>query len=262
MSIPSRDVSSPTDISTSERAAIPDLLDRANQGLAEVDRATATLVAAVCRMDDGLLRGPSLLPGWSRGHVISHLARNADALTNLLTWARTGVEHQAYTSRADRDAAIEEGARRTWRVLTEDLAAACERFTQEGRRMPAFAWESVITGPKGGALPAYLVPWLRMQEVWIHHVDLAHEVDWSHIPDSSLLAMLERVIGGYGRKPAVPAFRLTVELADTRRSWRLGTGEEPVEISGPPAVALAWLTGRGSGEGLRGALPGLPAWEH
>jgi uncharacterized damage-inducible protein DinB len=27
---------------------------------------------------------PSLLPGWSVGHVLSHLARNADSYVNLL----------------------------------------------------------------------------------------------------------------------------------------------------------------------------------
>jgi maleylpyruvate isomerase len=44
------------------------------------------------------LDGPSLLPGWSRRTVIAHVARNADALCNLLTWARTGVETPMYAS--------------------------------------------------------------------------------------------------------------------------------------------------------------------
>ena len=61
------------------------LANWAAQGQQAVERAAAEL-------DPGQVAGPSRLPGWSRGHVLSHLARNADALVNLLTWARTGIE--------------------------------------------------------------------------------------------------------------------------------------------------------------------------
>jgi len=33
---------------------------------------------------------PSLLPGWTRAHVLAHLARNADAMRNMLAGARSG----------------------------------------------------------------------------------------------------------------------------------------------------------------------------
>ena len=61
----------------------------------------------VDRLGDEELAADSALPGWSRAHVVAHLARNADALVNLLTWARTGVETPMYPSRAVRDADIE-----------------------------------------------------------------------------------------------------------------------------------------------------------
>ena len=41
------------------------------------------------RMAGEAFRAPSALPGWTRAHVLTHLARNADAMVNLLTWART-----------------------------------------------------------------------------------------------------------------------------------------------------------------------------
>ena len=44
---------------------------------------------AAAALDPAQVAGPSRLSGWTRGHVLSHLARNADALVNLLTWART-----------------------------------------------------------------------------------------------------------------------------------------------------------------------------
>ena len=84
----------------------------AAQGQARVESAAAGLDAAQ-------VAGPSRLPGWSRGHILSHLARNADALVNLLTWARTGTEKRMYASPADRADGIEAGAHR---ALPEQLA--------------------------------------------------------------------------------------------------------------------------------------------
>src|SRR5947209_4673969 len=58
---------------------------------ADVHESTDRLLVSLDKLDDDAVGEPSLLPGWTRGHVLAHLARNADALVNLLTWARTGV---------------------------------------------------------------------------------------------------------------------------------------------------------------------------
>src|SRR6266511_2471447 len=60
--------------------------------MTDVDQATEALLRTAEALDDGAVAAPSLLPGWTRGHVLTHLARQADAITNLLTWARTGVD--------------------------------------------------------------------------------------------------------------------------------------------------------------------------
>ena len=52
--------------------------------IGRIDEAVARLLASAAALSDEQLRGPSLLPGWSRGHVLSHIARNADGLSNLL----------------------------------------------------------------------------------------------------------------------------------------------------------------------------------
>ena len=66
--------------------------------MTDVEQATEALLRTADGLDDRAVAGPSLLPGWTRGHVLTHVARNADAMTNLLTWARTGVETPAYAS--------------------------------------------------------------------------------------------------------------------------------------------------------------------
>src|SRR5262245_45576814 len=81
--------------------------------LAALRESTAHLVRAVEDLTDEQARGASLLPDWTRGHVLTHLARNADALGNLTIWVTTGVENQMYPSREARAEAIEEGSRRS-----------------------------------------------------------------------------------------------------------------------------------------------------
>jgi hypothetical protein len=60
--------------------------------LDQIVAASEHLLDTAAGFSDANVRGPSLLPGWSRGHVLTHLARNADDGRNLLVWARTGVE--------------------------------------------------------------------------------------------------------------------------------------------------------------------------
>jgi maleylpyruvate isomerase len=66
------------------------------------------LGTALGRLTDEEFGGPSLLPGWTRAHVLAHLAGNADAQVNFLTWARTGVETPPYASDEARDQEIAE----------------------------------------------------------------------------------------------------------------------------------------------------------
>jgi maleylpyruvate isomerase len=231
-------------------------------GLAEVERATEALYEVVAALDLTALRGPSLLPGWSRGHVVTHLARNADALVNLLTWAKTGVEHQMYPSAADRDADITEGARRLPQLLRADLDAACQRFTTAARELPATAWEAEVVHPKGGVFLAHRVPWLRLREVWFHLVDLDRGIGFEDLPVELLEGFVEDAVGQYADRPDVPGARLEVTFPDGRqRSWALtAVSEASPTVSGAAADVLAWLTGRQSGARLNGTAPTLPKW--
>ncbi|GAA1339261.1 maleylpyruvate isomerase family mycothiol-dependent enzyme [Saccharothrix algeriensis] len=229
-------------------------------GLARVRRATEVLYEVVEGLDQAALRGPSLLPGWSRAHVVTHLARNADALVNLLTWAKTGVEHQMYPSPADRDADIAQGAARLPQLLRADLDAACERFAVAARDLPPAAWGAEVAHPRTGPFPARRIPWLRLREVWVHLVDLDAGVGFEDLPEDLVERYVDEVARGYAGRADVPAVRLDVTLPDgRRRGWRLADGD-PVVVAGPAAAVLAWLTGRGGGAGLTGPAPALPAW--
>lgn len=242
------------------RAGLP-AADRVARLLPFVREATERLDVIVAGLDEGAIHEPSRLPAWSRAHVVTHLARNADALVNLMTWARTGVEHPMYASRADRDADIEEGADRLARVLQEDLRAANDRFMVAATELPSHAWNAQVAGRMQGAIPASDVPGMRLHEVWIHLVDLGAGFTFADIPAEQLEALVAIAVAPHVGRAEWPAVRLTVELDDRERAWTIGARDDTAfEVAGAAADVLAWVTGRDAGEALRGDVPVLPAW--
>ena len=231
----------------------------AYEGLSAVRRGCTALYQAVDALDDVALRAPTGLAGWTRGHVVSHLARNADGLVNLLHWARTGIESPMYASKADREADIEEGANRLARVQQEDLRAADERFFMAAEVMSDTDWEASVVNGQGTAVAVSLVPWMRLTEVLVHHVDLVVGVDFDEVVElagDQVGLLLDYVVTRYDDRPGVPGVRLAVELPSGEEgTWLLGDAE-PAEVRVPAAAALGWLTGRSATDGL----PALPAW--
>lgn len=236
--------------------------------LTEVTTATAQLLAAVERLDDRAVREPCALPGWTRGHLLTHLARNADGLRNLLTWAATGERHDAYRP-GQRNADIEAGAGRSAGQLATDLREAGQRFAEAAARMAPEHWAAEIERPVGGPQPAARVPWWRLEEVYVHHVDLDLGFSPAHWPAEFTGPALEMTAERFA-SPAYPTtvktpFRLYAE--DTARTLGVGcdpTDKESLLVRGPEPALLAWLIGRSDGDGLVvepfDALPTLPAW--
>ena len=250
-------------VPTQRRAEERSAAERAVRLLPLVRQATERLDHVVAGLGEDTVHRPSLLPGWSRAHVVTHLARNADALVNLLTWARTGVEHPMYASSADRDADIEEGADRLAQVLVEDLRAASDRFMAAATALPGSAWSASVTGRLPTPIPAANLPSMRLHEVWVHLVDLDAGFTFADVPDDHLEHLVAEAVSRHVNRPDGKRVRLTVELpGDRERVWDLVNGRDDPrhDVSGGAAAVIAWLTGRSDGSGLRGDVPVLPAW--
>ena len=209
---------------------------------------------ALGRLTDEELDRPSLLPGWDRRHVLAHVARNADALRNLLTWARTGVETPMYPSREARDARIAETAALDGPRLRTELVAATARFADAVRGLPGPAWAAYVGTLLGRSVPATEVPWMRCIEVVVHAVDLDAGVGFADVPEDVQAAICEEVLASWARRGETPD--VVVFAGD--REW----GSGAVAVSGPLPAVTGWLTGRSRGEDLTadGDLPELPRW--
>ncbi|SHL81059.1 maleylpyruvate isomerase family mycothiol-dependent enzyme [Actinacidiphila paucisporea] len=229
---------------------------------ADVAEATGQLLDAVAELSAEDLAAPSLLPGWTRGHVLSHVARNADAMVNLLTWARTGEETPMYADAATRDRDIEAGAGRPPAEQLDDLRESADRFAAAVAALPPAAWAAQVAMRSGRVIAAAEIPWRRLIEVRMHHVDLDAGHTAADLPAGFADRELSWIIGDLAAHEGVAPVRLLDTGADL--SWDLGAAERPeLTVSGPTPALLAWVSGRSHGDGLDvrpegHPLPALP----
>jgi maleylpyruvate isomerase len=191
--------------------------------LAALLESTLRLHGTVASLDDEQARRPSLLPGWSVGHVLTHLARNADGMVHLVGWALSGVPAPMYASVEARNDDIERGSGRPADVLADDVRDSAERLAA-GLELLGAAGSEVLDRlllfgpPRPGAdpdTPARALPTARRRELEIHHVDLG----LAYGPGDWPADFVERtLIFVHGRSGAVDAVG---EPSDVL-AWRLG----------------------------------------
>lgn len=225
-----------------------------------VATATDRLLETVDTLRDADLVEPSLLPGWTRGHVLAHLSRNADSLVNLLLWARTGIETPQYASMYLRDADIEAGAPRPLREQAEDLRASADRWLALARVMPEDRWTTSVRNRQNVEIPATRVLWMRLVEVEIHHVDLALAYSPADWPTAFTNRLLTESVADRIRTANPDAPGYTVTATDTGYTAAIGSASVTT-ISGTTPALATWLIGRSDGSDLTGDLPNLSAWK-
>jgi maleylpyruvate isomerase len=186
----------------------------AESSLVEGCRAAhATLLADIADLPDEVARRPSRLPDWTVGHVLTHIARNADSLVWRLDGAGTGELRDQYPGGlAQRSSDIEEGAGRPAAELVRDVrdtAAAVERTIAT---LSPVAWDAPSRTSRGVVEDARDAVLSRWREVVVHHGDL-----------------------GLGPVP-LPAGLVEVWLP--RELPRLAERSDPAEL-------LSWVIGRG-----------------
>jgi maleylpyruvate isomerase len=220
--------------------------------------ATTRYLADIEGLTDVQLREPSALPGWTRAHVITHLSRNADALSAVLHAAQEGRQVAMYPDQETRDADIEAGTRRSAAEIIEDAAASCGRLLQAENEIHYSHLDVAFTRRTGTEpIPVRQVGRLRRTEVEVHHADLLlgyTPASWPHDFSRDLVSRRQEELAD---GPS-----MVLRATDVDGLWKFGPGQGP-EISGTVGE-LAWgLVGRGDGSGLvssTGELPQLPRW--
>lgn len=227
-----------------------------SDNLALLAHETSLLMGTAAGLDDESIQVASLCQGWTRAHVLSHLARNADALGNLVSWAVTGTPRAMYVSPEAREADIEAGSTRGAEEILTDLEDSAARFASAATGL-AGAPEQVEVEMRGGrkVLGAQL-PTLRLMEVVFHHVDLEAGYTFADADPGFVKRATSVAVGRFSARDQPPSITLRSDEGDR---WSIGDGAQ--EITGSNAALLLWLArGDDARVSSEAPLPGLPSW--
>jgi maleylpyruvate isomerase len=227
-----------------------------DQTLAWMHDGTGRLLADLAGLSDEVLEMPTALPGWSRRYLLAHVAANADALRNLVHWARTGEERRMYSSPAQRDAGIAAGAVLPATELRAWIANSAAALAADLDALPGPAWDAQLITAQGLTRSASEIPWMRDRELYVHAVDLAAGTAFADLPPEFLRMLLDDVTSRRSAIGGGPS--LAVTARDTGQAWEVAGSGAPVQVTAPLADLAAYLTGRPAP--ALAAAPALPAW--
>jgi maleylpyruvate isomerase len=210
---------------------------------------------------------PSLLPAWTRAHVVAHLALNAEGMARALRGVVADEDEYdgprtMYDSDEKRDADIDELAVSETSEIRDRLLAGTTVLREAIDALPSDRWETRVERTPGGrAIRVGAFPGMRLRELEIHHVDL----DSGYTPADWSLEFAEHLVDAMVKR-LDPSRAVEIRPLDSRRTWVVGDGESeyPVPVvTGPAAQIGWWLTGRPAPDTVtcsHGELPEIEGW--
>jgi maleylpyruvate isomerase len=199
------------------------------------DEAIAGALAAQRRLSEDIAgltdeqaRSASLLPDWSVGHVLTHIARNGDSYVRMMSAALEGRAVTQYEGgREQRAADIEAGAARPAADLVADVTATSGAVADVWSRMTPEAWAGHGLKPEGDVWECEAMPFHRWREVIVHHVDLGLGFTAADWPED------------YVERELAVSLRSLPERLDARDrqrmlSWLLGRSDQPSDLAPSP----------------------------
>ncbi len=153
-------------------------MDDVDRDRAGATRALAAVVATLQALTDQQVAQPSLLPGWTVGHVATHISRNAEGHVRMFEAAVRGEVAAMYPGGLEqRTADIEAGARRTAAEIVADLTTTAAQLEAVWQAMPSSAWAAKGITIAGQETMADLL-FIRWRETEVHHADLGLGFSW------------------------------------------------------------------------------------
>jgi len=227
-----------------------------SDNLALLAHETRLLMTTAASLDDESVLVDSLCEGWTRAHVLSHIARNADALGNLVSWAVTGTPRAMYVSPEAREADIQAGSTRPFKEILTDVEDSAARFAEAAPGLAGSPQQVEVVMRAGRKVLGGHLPALRLMEVVIHHVDLDAGYTFAEADPGFVRRAIANSVNRMMASPEAPSVVMRSAEGD---SWSIGDGAQ--EVTGSNAAMLSWLT-RGDVRGVLSdaPLPKMPAW--
>ncbi|PNH86763.1 maleylpyruvate isomerase family mycothiol-dependent enzyme [Arthrobacter sp. AFG20] len=211
--------------------------------LAELHKAADAVSSLVAKLTEADVPAPSALPGWTRGHVLAHIAGISNAMARQLEYAARGETVELYDGGYEgRTKAIEMSAGHALAQHRADLDAALERALRafdslngNAGAVGAAGWRAPISYRGGVVLDGGLALW---RELVIHASDL----NTGRGPETWSRPFCEHLFTFLAAR--VPEEQKLVLQPLGMQPVTIGTGGRSTVISGMVTDIAAWLAGR------------------
>ncbi|MFE4545397.1 maleylpyruvate isomerase family mycothiol-dependent enzyme [Arthrobacter sp. NPDC056727] len=207
---------------------------------AELHKAADVVTSLAAKLTEADVPAPSALPGWTRGHVLAHIAGISNAMARQLEYAARGETVELYDGGYDgRTKAIEMSAGHALAQHRADVDSALERalraFDALDAHSGAGGWHAPISYRGGVVLDGGFALW---RELVIHTSDLntgRGPETWSRPFCEHLFSFLAARVPD-GQKLVLQPLGLPPVT--------IGHGGRSTVVSGMVTDIAAWLAGR------------------
>lgn len=204
--------------------------------LAELHKAADVVASQAGKLAEDDVKAPSLLPGWTRGHVLAHLAGISNAMARQLEFAGRGETVELYDGGQEgRTKAIDMAAGHTLAQHRADLDAALARALRAFDSLDAGSWQVPISYRGGVVLDGGFALW---RELLIHATDLGT----GRGPETWSRPFCEHLFDFLAAR--VPEGQRFVLQPLGLPPVTIGAGNRSTVINGMLTDIAAWLAGR------------------
>jgi len=227
---------------------------RLQEALLQARRGTAFFARKLNELSDDELDGGSLLPGWTRRHVVAHVGYNARAIARLIEWAATGVQIPMYPSPEARNQEIDFGATLSPIALRNLTDHAAIHLNVQWRDLPDANWSHQVVTAQGRTVPVSETVWMRTREVWLHAVDLNNGATFHDIPAPVLERLLTDITGAWKNRGTDTGLVITID--NSPKHYGDTANPNATVVTGSLEDIARWAAGRGTIP----TTPDAPTW--
>jgi maleylpyruvate isomerase len=207
--------------------------------------ATQQLLGHTIALTEDAWHQSTCLPGWTRAHIATHLARNAEYFDSIIRAAQVGDPQPALVDVSTRRNFLEIGAERHALELQIDLDATAGALQNTIDAITDWTPEVSLDNAD---LALTAVPLARLHEVNVHHLDLNCGLTVDDIPADAAEWLLRWVLFRL-RDTALP----TIQVTSNTVQAEIGSSATTLQVSGSNASLWAWLSGRADADAVTGA---------
>ncbi|QDG93814.1 maleylpyruvate isomerase family mycothiol-dependent enzyme (plasmid) [Rhizobium sp. NIBRBAC000502774] len=202
---------------------------------------TAYFARRLNEMNADDLSGTSMVPGWTRRHVVAYVGYHARFLARIVDAARRGLHQEELVEPEAQNEDLDFGATLPDHALRYLFKHSAIHLDVEWRDANETHWAQRVEALSGDEVAVSDTPWLRAREIWLRAMDLGAGASVYDVPIPMAWRLLQENAGDLAQ-----GARYSIKLRPTDHEGEIVVGAGQFEVRGRLHDLLRWASGRGA----------------